>query len=183
VSNHGLAALAAVAALALAACGGSSQGSSSSGGGARSTPAFDASAPPLALSRDPATKTVGFTLVAGFDGSNGGQNFNGHSSGGLVITVPLGWTVDLTCRNKGPLNHSCVVVNGPSDSGPALPGASTPNPVSGFAAGQSAALTFPANKAGVYRIACLVPGHETAGMWETFRITASGNPGASVVPS
>jgi uncharacterized cupredoxin-like copper-binding protein len=85
--------------------------------------------------------------------------------------------------NKGPLNHSRVAVDSPTVSGPALPAASTPDPASGLAAGRSAAVTFSASKAGVCRIACLVPGHEAAGMWETFRITASGNPGASVAPS
>jgi hypothetical protein len=41
---------------------------------------------------------------------------------------------------------------------------------------QSASFTFTAANAGTYRIACLVPGREDAGMWDVLEVVASGTP-------
>jgi hypothetical protein len=178
-----LAALATLVALSLAVagCGGSSSGGGSSGGSSpAATPKFDPAAAPLSLASDPASKTVKFTLVAGYDSSNSGMNFNGYSQGALVISVPTGWTATVTCQNKATINHSCAVVTGPGATQPSIPGAGTQNPDSGLSGGQSGTFNFTAASAVVERISCLVPGHEAAGMWITLRIVASGNPAASV---
>jgi hypothetical protein len=173
---HRLAGAAAATLIAVAACGGDS-------GGSAPTPLADASSPPLSLSSDAAAKTVGFTLVAGYSGANSGMNFDGYSSGNVEIDAPQGWSVTVTCSNKGPLNHSCAVVADEAASQPQFTGAATPNPGAGLPAGQQASFTFRPEQTGTFRIACLVPGHEAAGMWIVFKVVGSGPPAAYKVTS
>ena len=120
-------------------------------------------------------KVVDVTLIAGYDTSNNGFNFDGYSRY-LMWTVPRGWQVRVTCTNRGQVRHSCAVVAGPTASKPAFPGAATPNPVLGLDNGKTARFTFRAAKAGVYRFACLVPGHEAARMYDILRVVAKGKP-------
>lgn len=108
--------------------------------------------------------------MAAHDQSNSGFNFNGYGGGRLAISVPEGWRVTVTCENRGPLNHSCAIVRGPQDSQPAMPGAASPDPVSGQAPGVSTTIEFTAQGQGTYRIACLGPGHEQGGMWDSFTV-------------
>jgi uncharacterized cupredoxin-like copper-binding protein len=91
-------------------------------------------------------------------------------------TVPRGWTVRVVCTNRGPLRHSCAVVHGPDSAKPAFRGATTPRPGIGLERGHTARFTFRAGKTGVYRFACLVPGHEDARMWEVLKIVRGGKP-------
>jgi len=191
-NRAGRAALTALAALALAACGGStSGGTQSSGASPSASPAtaasaaqsLDVTAPPLSFQADAAARKVSFHLVAAHSQANSGFNFNGYGAGRLAITVPEGWKVSVTCENRGPLNHSCAIVRGPTDSQPAIGGASSPNPVSGQPAGATTAFDFTAQGQGAYRIACLVPGHEQAGMWDTFTITGADTQPAAKVGS
>lgn len=174
----------ALAALALAACGGSTSGGSQTSqappGASPATassagPSLDISAPPLSFQADPATRSVSFHLVAAHNQADSGFNFNGYGGGRLAITVPEGWKVSVTCENRGLLNHSCAIVRGPTASQPAIVGASSPNPVSGQPAGAVTTFDFTAQAQGTYRIACLVPGHEQAGMWDSFTITGARN--------
>lgn len=186
----GRTALTALAAFALAACGGSASGGTQPSGASSSAspataasaaPSVEVSAPPLSFQADPATRSVRFHLVAAHSQANSGFNFNGYGGGRLAVTVPEGWKVSVTCENRGPLNHSCAIVRGPTDSQPAIVGASSQNPVSGQPAGTTTSFDFTARGQGTYRIACLVPGHEQAGMWDTFTITgAGGQPTARV---
>ncbi len=173
-----VAAAAAAAWIAVAACGGDS-----GGGGSARTPLADASAPPLSLSSDATARTVSFTLMPGYDQANSGMNFDGYFSGGLEIDVPKGWAATVMCRNRGLLNHSCAVVADAAASQPLFTGAATPNPGSGLPAGQQATFTFKPEQTGTFRIACLVPGHESAGMWIVFKVLGSGSPAAHKVTS
>jgi hypothetical protein len=118
---------------------------------------------------------VTITLIASYDGANGGFNFDGYSRF-LMWTVPKGWTVRVVCRNRGPLRHSCAVVQGADSTKLAFRGASTPQPQLGLEAGQTAQFTFRASRVGVYRFACLVRGHEEARMWDVLKITRGGKP-------
>ncbi len=162
--------------LAVAACGGDN------GGGASSrTPLADASSPPLALSSDANAKAVSFALIASYNGANSGFNFDGYFSGNVEIDIPQGWTVTVTCGNKGPLNHSCAVVADEAASQPLFTSATTPNPGAGLPAGQQASFTFKPDRTGTFRIVCLVPGHEPEGMWIVFKVVGSGSPVAYTV--
>ncbi len=166
-----------MALVAVAACGGSG------GGGSSLTPLPQASAPPLSLAADAGAKTVSLTLVAGYNGANSGLNFDGYFNGNLEIDVAKGWSVTVTCGNKGPLNHSCAIVADEAASQPLFAGAATPNPGAGLPSGQQASFTFKPDQAGTFRIACLVPGHEPEGMWIVFKVIGSGSPGAFTVSS
>ena len=89
--------------------------------------------------------------------------------------------MSVTCENRGPLSHSCAIVRGPTDTQPAIAGASPPNPVTGQAAGETTTFDFMASGQGTYHIACLVPGHEQAGMCDSLTIAGAGTqPSAKV---
>lgn len=120
------------------------------------------------MSVDPATKRVSFFVTAS---ENGGMNFDGLSEGKLGLTVPTGWTVTVDCHNGGDIPHSCAIVSGPSSGTPAFPNAEVPDAVAGIAPGTTVDFTFTASTSGTYRLACLVPGHEDAGMWASFTVS------------
>ncbi len=126
---------------------------------------------PTWLRTDAASKTVDFKLVAGLTNNNGGMNFNGFGRGGLVLTVPQGWTVVLHYKNEDPnLPHSVEVIGdaaaipvGPVP--PAFEHATTGRLEQGFPGGQGTDIRFAPAKAGSFLIYCAVPGHGAAGMW------------------
>ncbi len=140
--------------------------------------ALAAKAPPAPgkfLAVDAHRHRVTITLIASYDDANGGFNFDGYSRY-LMWTVPRGWTVRVVCKNRGPLRHSCAVVHGANSATPAFRGAEIPHPQIGLEAGHTARFTFRASRKGVYRFACLVPGHETARMWDVLKIVRHGRP-------
>src|SRR5438270_9732704 len=92
---------------------------------------------------------VTITLIASYDGENGGFNFDGYSRF-LMWTVPRGWTVRVVCENRGAPRHSCAVVKGPGTTKPAFRGAAIPHPERGLRTGQTARFTFRASRKGVY---------------------------------
>ena len=134
---------------------------------------------PTWLRTDAASKTVDFKLVAGLTNDNGGMNFNGFGRGGLVLTVPQGWTVALHFKNEDPnLPHSVEVIGdaaaipvGPVP--PAFEHGTTGRLEQGFPAGQGADVRFVAGKAGAFLIFCAVPGHGAAGMWIRLTVSAT----------
>lgn len=153
------------------------------------TCALAAAAPPSAstgaaprtwLTWNAGTRTASLLLVAGYNGSNNGFNFDGYGRGKLLVRIPLGWTVRVTCRNAAFMRHSCAIVHGPQTISPAFRGAVTPAPTFGLREGQSARFTFTASRAGTYRIACLVPGHEEARMWDVLDVGGVRRPSLSI---
>ena len=132
-------------------------------------------APAQFLAVHPRTHTVTITLIASYDGANSGFNFDGYSRV-LMWTVPLGWRVQVVCTNHGALRHSCAVVKGASSTKLAFPHASTPQPRIGLLGGRTARFSFRASRTGVFRFACLVPGHEAARMYDVLKIVAHGKP-------
>lgn len=144
-------------------------------------PATGPATPSKFLSYQAAAKTVAITLVAGYNSALSGFNYNGEGKGAMVITVPTGWKVTVTLSNKGLLPHSAAIVTNAANSTTlAFPGAEVPNATTGVAPGSTATFTFTPTKAGTYRIACLVPGHEQLGMWDTLKVVASGTPAISL---
>lgn len=131
------------------------------------------------LAVDARSRIVSVTLIAGYDSSNNGFNFDGYGRGELTVTVPLRWRVKVTCANHGALRHSCAVVAGAMSATPAFRGAETPQPVVGLAHGTTATFSFTATKLGAFRFACLVPGHEEARMWDVLQIVRKGKPAIS----
>jgi len=156
-----------VAAIVLSACG-------------ASTPAAPLSHAAI-LQADVATKVVHLELAANETSSFSGFNFDGYGGGAMRVSIPLGWTVDVVCKNDSTtMAHSCAVVDDaaltPFGGTIAFPGASTPNPVNGLGLGESSSFQFVATRVGAYRIVCLVIGHESDGMWDWLDVTPSGLP-------
>ncbi len=129
---------------------------------------------------DASTHTVRLTLVAGYDGSNNGFNFDGYGRGRLLVRIPVGWRVLVACVNRSPRRSSCAVVQGAMTIDPAFPGASIPDPVLGLAHGKSASFTFTASRRGTFRLASLVPGQEAARMWDVVDVVRGKRPSFSV---
>jgi len=125
-------------------------------------------------------RLVVLALDAGVGDENGALNFNGHFEGSHRIVVPVGWTVIVRMKNTDArVPHSALITKvyrqeempdrlGPDDA--AFPGAATPVPYTGTAAGGYAEFTFAASKAGKYFVACGVHTHMQAGMWLKFDI-------------
>ncbi len=142
---------------------------------AKPTPASSTVALDRWLKYNAATKTATLKLEAGYQNVNNTLSYDGEANGKLVVTVPVGWTVVVDFSNVDKINHSAAVVT-PTGTTPVFPGASIPNPTVGIPPGASSTFSFVASRAGDYRIACLVLGHESLGMWATFDVTASGLP-------
>ena len=128
------------------------------------------------LRSDARDKVATVTLLAGYDSTNQGYNFDGYARGELMWTVPKGWTVRVTCTNRSGLRHSCAVVQGPMANILAFPGAATPSPVVGLLQGRTATFSFRATRTGVFRFTSLVPGQESARMYDVLKITPGGRP-------
>ena len=133
------------------------------------------------LAVDPAHRSVRITLVAGYDGSNNGFNFDGYSRGRLLVTVPRGWRVTVDCRNRASERNSCAVVEGAGTSRLAFRGASTPDPFVGLFSGASAAFSFTPAKVGTYRLVSLVAGHAGARQYVVLDVARGGRPSISIL--
>jgi Sulfocyanin (SoxE) domain len=131
---------------------------------------------------DARQQVVTLALVAGYDAENNGFNFDGYGRGELLVDVPLGWRVQVACSNRGGMRHSCAVVADSMTVQPAFNGASSPHPTYGLEPGKSATFAFVASRVGSFRLACLVPGHEEARMWDVLEITRGGKPSISARP-
>jgi hypothetical protein len=136
-------------------------------------------APTKWLTWNAGARSASLELVAGYDSSNNGFNFDGYGRGKLLVRMPLGWRVHVTCRNAASIRNSCAIVRGAQTIVPAFRGAATPAPTLGLRSGQTARFTFVASRAGVYRIACLVPGHEEARQWDVFVVGGVKRPSIS----
>ena len=129
------------------------------------------------LSVNAAAKTLRFQLIAGLTGLNGALNFNGYTDGGLTLTIPTGWTVEMDfVNNDGMLPHSAIVVAATlpipaTPTGAAMSRAVTVRPSEGLPPLGKDTMRFTAAPAGDYFIVCGVPGHATAGMWIRLRVS------------
>ena len=135
-----------------------------------------APSPAKYLHWDAASRTVHLALLAGLGGRNNGFNFDSYGRGELLVVVPLGARVVVDCENRGAIRHSCAVVAGALETSPAFRGAATPAARKGFGPGARATFSFRASRPGTYRIACLVPGHEQARMWDVLDVKRVARP-------
>lgn len=142
------------------------------------------------MSVDNDAKTVTLEIVAGKTDALNNWNFNGYVQGNATITVPEGYSVNLTFTNNDPnMVHSIGVTElmeafpAMFDSpAPVFEGAISSNPTdmtNATATGKSEALTFKASKAGNYALVCLIPAHAITGMWIKFNVSADGSAGFS----
>src|SRR6202521_1510326 len=123
---------------------------------------------------DPATRVAVVTLIAGHPATDNQFNFDGYSSGALVLTVPVGWQLTIQCLNHGTVPNSCAIVtNGPATE-PVNAEWSTPNPHAGLDPGQSSSFIFSSTAPGSYRIASLVGGSGARGMGADLEVNDGG---------
>jgi len=123
--------------------------------------------------------TVTFTLIAGYTNALGGLNFNGDVNGKMVLSVPVGYRVNVIFSNKSAAPHSAVFTpyaqkDNTGSYRTAFKGSATPNWTNGITAGQTEKFSFVATTAGKYALVCGVPGHEAAGMWDVLNVTRGG---------
>ncbi|MEZ4609757.1 MAG: sulfocyanin-like copper-binding protein [Caldilineaceae bacterium] len=122
-------------------------------------------------------KTVVLDLIATYDGTNSGLNYNGYAKGEATYSVPEGWTVKVNFKNlSNQQPHSVQVattdaVQQSRLGDPVFAGAGMPDAEAGITSG-SVSFTFTADKQGEYTLACAVPGHAEQGMWLKFNVTA-----------
>lgn len=171
-----------------AACGGGEPAESDD---TTSTPAAEPEASAPAMPTGPMTmpdwyeidrdaQTVNLTITAGSTNANNYWNYNGAINGGMAITVPEGYTVNLTLVNEDPnMPHSAVISSEtqnfatPPSPEPVFAGGATQNPMSMVDAtmpGQTETITFVAETAGTYSMVCTIPGHSALGMWVYFNV-------------
>jgi sulfocyanin len=129
--------------------------------------------------------SVHLTIIAGYNSTNAGFNFNGAAHGQMVVTVPLGDTIDATFRNAAQGGfHDVVIIpySMPLPGAalkPAFTGAASPLPQFRPGAGGRPNLSAPesfsftASKAGTYMMICGISGHALAGMWDTFVVSST----------
>lgn len=131
------------------------------------TPAAPMTMGPV-VTTNAASKTVQVNFVAGDGTHNNGLNYNGDARGEKTLTVPLGWTVQVSLSNAGRMPHDFAVVAGtalPANAAGAklaFPDAATPVVMPGSAA---QATTFTANRPGTYLILCRIGRHAQNGMY------------------
>jgi sulfocyanin len=125
-------------------------------------------------------KVVHLTLIAGYNNTNSGFNFDGAAHGQMTVTVPLGDRVVATFKNNAQgVQHNVVVIAytrslPASGSSPAFQGAASPTPQFGQGSPQQGApqtFSFVANKAGRYMLICGIAGHAIAGMWDNLVVS------------
>ena len=114
-------------------------------------------------------KHVCVTVVATYDTSNYGMNFNGASKGSATYTIPTGWTVNVHFYNNSPVPHSLVVIEEErvkkiQVGEPYFDGASSPEPTKGMSEG-TVNFSFVPDEAGDYAFACGFPIHSANGHW------------------
>lgn len=130
---------------------------------------------------DEAANTVTLEIVAGETDDLNYWNFNGYGNGDVTVVVPTGAEVTINFTNQDPnLAHSVGVAsftsNPPAslDPNPVFDGAISSNPTDmtqSTQTGESETITFTADQAGEYSLACYVPGHSVSGMWIGFTVS------------
>lgn len=120
--------------------------------------------------------SVKVVMVAAFNAANYGMNFNGYSHGKAVLTVPVGWKIDVTFINPSPIPHSAIVCEKAETKKLQIPepyfeGGATPKHIMGQTVGK-ADFSFTADEAGEFALACGFPSHAVAGHWVALNISA-----------
>jgi hypothetical protein len=138
-------------------------------------------AAPKWLNWSAGTHTAKLTLIANYNNSLSGYNFNGYGNGKMTVTVPAGAHVQVTFENKSAvLTHSFLITpydkrNSTGTYPLAFHGASSTNPTTGTNKGTIEHHSFVAGKVGKYAIVCALPGHEPAGMWDVLVVKSGGS--------
>jgi hypothetical protein len=125
---------------------------------------------PVFLRQDPAKKLAELFLIATFDKSNYGMNFNGLSKSEGGYEVPFGWKIKVTFCNNSAVPHSVMVVEEDAaarkinlGAEPYFEGAATPKPNTLGTIDKVETFEFTADEAGDFSLACGFPTHSANG--------------------
>ncbi|MGB0143776.1 MAG: sulfocyanin-like copper-binding protein [Akkermansiaceae bacterium] len=125
---------------------------------------------PVFLKQDPKKKEVEIYLIATFDKSNYGMNFNGVSKSEGGYEIPLGWKVKATFCNNSDVPHSVMVVEEDVaerkinlGDEPYFEGATTPKPNTIGTTNKIEKFEFTPDEAGDFSFACGFPTHSANG--------------------
>ncbi len=134
-------------------------------------------AAPSWLAADSAARTATLTLEVTASAGAGSALINGHREGGVMVVVPLGWTVAWDWRNGDSARHSLVVMAEreklPTEGGrAAFTNALTRSVTAGLAPAQTDHTTFEADQVGWYWLLCGVPEHAIKGEWIGLKVDA-----------
>jgi hypothetical protein len=135
-------------------------------------------AAPKWLTFNSANQTAKLTLVSGYKGVNAEYSFDGYAYGKMIVTIPEGWKLVVTCStdDSASVSHSCAITKKVDSTKLAFAHAQISDPINGVAPGSASTFTFVASKTGRFIIDCLVTGHATTGMWDVLRVDAGGTP-------
>ena len=141
------------------------------------TMAANAGRDPEFMTFDADARRVDLTVIAAFDKSNSGYNFNGAPHGTALLTVPVGWQVRIAFSNRDVIPHSAVAIRQPKVAPlrvptPAFSGAATRSFQRGLPPGAEDYFTFVATPAGDYLISCGATGHLVLGTFLQLRVSA-----------
>jgi len=134
-------------------------------------------APPSWLAADSTARTATLTLEVTPSANAGSALINGHREGGVMVVIPLGWSVAWDWRNADSIPHSLVVMAEreklPTEGGrSAFTNAQTRSVTAGLAPGRTDHTTFEADQAGWYWLLCGVPEHAIEGEWIGLKVDA-----------
>lgn len=125
---------------------------------------------PVFLKQDAEKKEVEIYIIATFDKSNYGMNFNGISKSEGGYEIPLGWKVKATFCNNSDVPHSVMVVEEDAaetkinlGDEPYFDGATTPKPNTTGTTNQIEKFEFTPDEAGDFALACGFPTHSANG--------------------
>lgn len=125
---------------------------------------------PVFLKQDAQKKEVELYIIATFDKSNYGMNFNGISKSEGGYEIPLGWKVKVTFCNNSDVPHSLMVVEADAaerkinlGDEPYFEGATTPKPNTIGTTNKIEKFEFTPDEAGDFSLACGFPTHSANG--------------------
>jgi len=131
---------------------------------------------PTWMEIDSSEKRVKFNLVAAWDGSNNGFNYNGYYAGNLTLKVPDGWKVDVEFINRDASAAHNIIVTKPyvENNIPEYVGSEDAVLRRAYTedlyVGEQETMHFIA-KAGLYWFFCGINGHGINDMWINFEVS------------
>ncbi len=144
---------------------------------------------PVFLKQDAAKKVAEVFIIATFDKSNYGMNFNGvfKSEGGYEI--PFGWKIKVTFCNNSAVPHSVMVVEEDAaerkinlGADPYFDDAATPKPNTLGTTNKIEKFEFTPDEAGDFSFACGFPTHSANGHRIFLKIKKGLKKAAFIVP-
>ncbi|OLZ12144.1 sulfocyanin-like copper-binding protein [Sulfobacillus thermosulfidooxidans] len=134
----------------------------------------------------PASKTVDLKIIGEYSSSQQVNTFDGYTNGQLVVTIPVGYHVNMDFVNNGPIPEAIGIYK---HDHLAFPNAGMPyqqvmvNPSAGLLPGQSQSFSFTATQVGTYKLGNVLNGNNnnspTSGQWDIVKVVSSGSPSMS----